>query len=438
MLVRRHSLQWLALGCCIFSMAAIGSSSQATEFDRTYKLGEETGENGAIGDIVGANNTLVAGATLDTNSPFVDLGGPTLEGGGDPRYADVSDRPGETAGALGVVFDGTGDFLAGRKFGNPETSRGAVGWDGTDNGTGLADLPGAKNYTGLRNRGLQLWVKPNSAGSGSQQSVIADTNQFGVLISDAATPTWLLDTGDNTVDSEIAVDFNQWTHVSVVRQFGVGTVLYLDGVAVTRASSAYDIEDTARLVLGSTTDGDEFTFSGGTGDYFNGIIDQVELFTWGESGEGPGGEPAEDFGDFFYASATDNFGINNGFASLPFAEGGLSGVAGDVNNDNTLDNADVTAFAAGWQNSNFVDFADDTNSVAPVGDLNSFAKGDLNFDGRTDISDAIILHQALIASGSGGLDFAALTNAPVPEPGSLFLVGCGTGLLAIRIRRRRQ
>ena len=419
MLYRRRTAS-AVVACAFVAGMSLAGSSQAVELDRVYQLGEE--EGGVAGNAVGASS-------FDTTSPFEDLA--SANG---PTYASVSDRPGASGSSVGISFDGVDDHLQGLRFGNPETSRSAAGWDVVTSGLDLR--ANAKNYTGIRDRGLQLWVKPNSAGSGSQQQVIADTTQFGVLIGDNG--NWLLDSGNNAlVDSGAAVAFDAWTHVSVVREFGVGTTLFINGEAVTRTGSTYDTVDTSRLVLGSNTEGDEITFSGGTTDFFNGILDQVELFTWGEAPEVTVQNlaaqdvtfPAIDHGDFV-------FGEVNGFATLPFADGGLSGVAGDVNNDNTLDNADVTAFLAGWRNSNFVEFAPGTGgagSNTPVGDLVSYSRGDLNFDGSTDISDAVLLHQALVASGAGGLNFDLLTGA-VPEPSSAALAMLS--LAALRVRRR--
>ena len=392
------------------AVCASSTTASAIEFDRILGLGEE--ESGSIGASVTSS--------FDSTAPFVDVAG-----NNGAQYASVTDRPGAAADSstVGISFDGTDDFLSGLRFGLPETSRGAIG---TTVGTPFGN---AKNYTGIVNRGMQVWAKPNAAGSGSRQSVMADTNQFGVLISDAATPSWILLSGGTEFDTGIPVAFDNWTHLSVVREFGVGTTLYIDGEAKTRTSSTYESGDTANLVLGSNTEGDETVFTGGSTDFYNGLLDQAELFTWGESDEGPGMEPVEDHGDF-------NFGRDNGLARLPFADGGLSKVAGDISGDGLLDQADIDAFVAGWLSDNFVEFADNTQSTTPVADINSFAKGDLNFDGATDITDAFILHEALLAGGAGGLNFDLLTTG-VPEPGSAVLLGLAFAMLGARSNRCR-
>ena len=389
---------------------SVAGQASAFEIDRLLQLGEEEGET----------TGTVSGDTFDATAPFIDL-----SPSGDPQYVSIAGRPGaaQDSSTTGITFDGDGDFLSGLRLGNPETSRGAIG---TTVGTAFGT---AKNYTGLRNRGLQAWVNPALAGSGSKQSVIHDTNQFGVLISDEATPTWILQSQGAEFDSGVPVVFDDWTHVGVHRQFGQGIILYVDGVAVTRTGSTYDEADTANLVVGSNTAGDEIAFSGGTGEFFNGVIDQIEIYVWGESDEGPLAEPAEDFGDF-------NFARDNGFARLPFAEGGLSKVDGDVTNDGTLDSADVDAFVAGWLSMNFVEFEPDFGGSEnnPVVDVSSLGLGDLNYDGVTDISDAFLLHQALLSAGvSGGLDFSRLV-AGVPEPSTMLL--CGVGVACFTSRRR--
>ena len=407
--IRRRFRSATAVACCATAVVMAPTVSQATVFDRLLGLGEE--EGASIGP--------VSGDSFDATAPFIDV-----SPSGDPQYVSIAGRPGAAvdSSTLGIEFDGDGDFLSGLRFGFPQTSRGAIGTTvGTPFGTSL-------NYTNIANRGLQLWVNPNSASSGTRQSVIHDTNQFGVLISDGATPTWIFQSQGTEFDTGVPVVFDDWTHVTVHREFGQGTIFYLDGVGITRTGSFYDALDTANLVIGSNTDGDEVAFSGGTGEFFHGVLDQVELYTFGLSDEGPLGEAAEDHGPFVFSS-------DNGFARIPFAEGGLSGVNGDVNNDGLLDSSDVDAFIDGWLTTNSLPFEEGFggNPSSPLVDINSILSGDLNFDGATDISDAFLLHQALIASGSTGLDFSLLV-ANVPEPSTSLLVIGFASLLAARRR----
>ena len=64
-----------------------------------------------------------------------------------------------------------------------------------------------------------------------------DTNQFGILISEDN--TWILQSNDVEYDTEIAVNFDVWSHVSVVRELGVGTIMHLNGIGIGRTSSTY-------------------------------------------------------------------------------------------------------------------------------------------------------------------------------------------------------
>ena len=86
-------------------------------------------------------------------------------------------------------------------------------------------------------------------------------------------------------------------------------------------------------------------------------------------------------------------------------------LSGDINTDGVLDEADIDAFVAGWL------------YQQPTGDINSWRKGDLTMDGKVGLSDAFELHQAMLATGAGALDFSRLVT--VPEPSVLLLIGIG-------------
>ena len=103
----------------------------------------------------------------------------------------------------------------------------------------------------------------------------------------------------------------------------------------------------------------------------------------------------------------------------------VTGVPGDVNQDGVLDTQDIDAFASGWQN--------DTTGLS---DGERTMLGDLNLSGRTDISDAILLHQALTAAGIPG-SFDSLWGTAVPEPSTTFAAVFGITLLVARRWRER-
>jgi hypothetical protein len=96
---------------------------------------------------------------------------------------------------------------------------------------------------------------------------------------------------------------------------------------------------------------------------------------------------------------------------------------------------DIAAFVAGWGNDNGMG----------VGDIESWKKGDLNRDGKTDVHDFLKLRNAfhgdisdmVIAQlfGEGG---GPGTPGFVPEPSAAFLFAVGGALLALRARRRQS
>jgi hypothetical protein len=111
-----------------------------------------------------------------------------------------------------------------------------------------------------------------------------------------------------------------------------------------------------------------------------------------------------------------------------FAAFALSGVPGDINNVGGFNAADVTAFIAGWRYQNVV------NGVR-VGDLFSHGKGDLNFDGMTDIHDLAIIQSLLPAAG---LPLITAAQLGVPEPASAALALAAAAIGAMETRRRHR
>ena len=399
---RSKYLSLLAAGLLV---TLVGSAARAdVTLDRNYLFGDNTGvpaqnENATAGQRIGSG---AGGVTFDTvsvtNNPTADSDAQNLSPTGTPgpKYVSVTtgtfartgadgDPNPPTSGDFGAEFSGSGEYLRGARLGDPSTAAGTIG-----NGVGNPN-----DYTGVVNRGYQLWVYPTS--NAAAQTVVMDTNQHGVRIS--ADGNWSMRYNNTDVDSAEPVATNAWSHVMVVRQT-TGSRLYVDGITVAAAGGNYDVDDNASLVLGSNTgvDGDG-VFNGGTEEYFSGVLDNLEMFVTGTST----GATPEDFGSFDLA--TDNQYVAGVVGGLP---------DGDVNMNGTLEPvADVDAFVAGWLNENLV------NNIR-VGDLDSRAAGDLNFDGITDLSDAFLLHEALAAAG-GGLDFSALTAA-VPEPSTLGLL----------------
>ena len=415
--------RYLSLLVAGLLVTLVGSTAQAdVTLDRNYLFGDNTGisaqnENATAGARIGNG---AGGVTFDTvsvtNNPTADSDAQNLSPTGTPgpNYVSVTtgtfartsadgDPTPPASGDLGAEFSGSGEYLRGARLGAPSTAAGTIGYGEVE----LGSPWNPNDYTGIVNRGFQLWVYPTS--SAAAQTVVMDTNQHGVRIS--ADGNWSMRYNNSDVDSAAAIATNQWSHVMVVRQT-TGSRLYVDGVAVAAAGGNYG-DDNASLVLGSNTEFDvDGNFVGGTEEYFSGVLDNLEMFVTGTS---TGANP-EDFGTFDLA--TDNQYVAGVVGGLP---------DGDVDMDGSLNQeADVDAFVAGWLNENLV------NNIR-VGDLNSRGAGDLNYDGITDLSDAFLLHEALAAQG-GGLDFSALTAA-VPEPSTLLLLSLAV-VIGLLWRRR--
>jgi hypothetical protein len=212
-------------------------------------------------------------------------------------------------------------------------------------------------------------------------------------------------------DTGVAVTTDAWYHVMVVRPYGVanGARMYVNGEAIGAAPGGYTGGDENYLAIAAAT-GDNDPIFPGSSNFFTGILDDLEMFVMGTSTD-----TQTFYGEF-------NAGEDN-----PIIAAALSGLPeGDVDMNGVLDPvADVDAFVAGWLSVNTI------NGVT-VGDLATRAQGDLNLDGSTDLADAFILHEALVAGGFGGLPGFGFG---VPEPTSVALVF--VGLLGLAVAQRR-
>lgn len=376
--------------------------------DRLYRLGDDTLpgniEDGTAGQPVGSGSSNVSpGNTIDGIGPsgaFQDLAPQ-----GSPVYIDVSTtgpnlasaRPGATAGELGILFDGNNDHLTGANLNNPSLSAASM------------NSGGPLDYGGIDDRGFQLWVYPHSASNGTFQDVVMDSTEHGVSIT--AGGTWSMRFAGADSDSTFPVAFDQWTHVMVAKPNGSRSFMYINGVAVGVLGRTYD-DSSSLLVVGSNS-GE----TPGSSNYFDGVLDDMTMFVMGTSDMGT------PYGGF-------NLGNDNDFVAQQ-----LTGVAGDVNLDGVLNSQDVDDLVAGWENVNTVNEV----VVGPVavGDLNSYAKGDLNFDGRTNLRDVFLLHDALANANLGGFNFSLLNGVPVPEPHSMTLFALGLSLFGVVNRHRR-
>lgn len=379
--------------------------------DRVYRLGDDDNDNGIPSSGVTVGNTTSTGDTFDSEgSPgtgtLVDL---TPNGG--PVYANVTGRPQLAGSGLGIQFDGVNDFVTGFRLGEPASSVSSTGSTQNNPANPSVDIVGTLDYSNLSDRGFQLWVRPAAAGQGTSQSVVLDTNQHGVSITE--NNRWALRYGGADTESDLAVTFDAWHHVMVVRPFGAqgGARMYVDGNAVAFDPGGYNAGDATYLTLGASTGDLADGVAGnepGQDEFFTGTLDDFELFVLGLNAAAPYGR---------FNLQTDNSFIANTLTGMPL---------GDVNLDGSTNQTDADVFVDHWSETKTV------NGMV-LGDLESRSGGDFNFDGVIDIFDAVVLHQGLLAAGVGsGLDFGSLVRGEVPEPPAailgLLLAGlCGGG-----------
>ncbi|WP_145247414.1 hypothetical protein [Aeoliella mucimassa] len=390
----------------------------ASELDRHYKFGDDGQEKASVNITAGSGiGNVTSGSTLDSIGPsgaYLDL-----KVQGNPSYIDVSVtssglsqvRPAATSDSLGIRFDGTGDFLYTSSLNAPSNS--------------LSDssMGGPLDYSGITNRGMQLWIYPDSSNTNSWQDVVLDSNQHGIRISDEG--TWVMRYNGTDVDSGVSVDFDNWSHVMVVRPYGSsgsdsGSRMYVNGVAVAARPGGYDSDDPTVLTVGAST-ADGFDTVIGQENQFVGVLDDLQMFVLGESINSQ-----RDYGQFDLLS-------DNAFA-VELSISGLTGIAGDVNQDSVVDQQDVAALVAGYRSVNVVD-------GIVVGDITTLTHGDLNLDGRVYLDDVFILHQALLDSGAAGFDFGLLGDSTsVPEPTGIAILTllAGSICLSRSVKGRRN
>ncbi|WP_442482290.1 dockerin type I domain-containing protein [Aeoliella sp. SH292] len=405
------------LACVLLLLAAASTASAARHLDRDYRLGDDAAEGASAGTNVDLDGFGLA--TYDSNGVPDEGNYQDIDSiGGDPAYVNVAGRPFANGSVLGIEFDGN-DYLAR----NNDASLSHFG--GLGNPRNNPPQNPYDNFANITTRGLQLWARPASS-TGARQDLVNDTYQFGVHIT--ATNTWGMTWGSlsnatagNVTDSTTAVAFGQWTHL-MQHSFGTdGAVLYVNGVAVAQSGL-----DSGRTYT-SHAAGANLDLTLGVGldkasNFFTGTLDDVEVYVAGNNtGVSPVNanitQPGQDWGTFNIA--TDN----------EFIAATLAGKdAGDVNLDGLVNSADVTAFVSNW---NYV------NDLvgAQVGDLVSRMKGDLNFNGRVDIDDALVLHRRLLGLGLGGLELGALQTSTVPEPSSAVALAL-FGIVALGVRTK--
>lgn len=159
---RKPCLLMAALACAYLSVNASSSALAGYYLDRWYRLGDDSSEGAAAGQPVGSGNGL--GLTYDSAGSSGSSNFQDLTPLGSPPYVSIAgDKPfpDSTLDNVAIQFDGSTQYLFGQNLNRPSE---------TDLVTGQAE-----NYTGITDRGYQLWVKPAAPGT-TEQSILDDAD----------------------------------------------------------------------------------------------------------------------------------------------------------------------------------------------------------------------------------------------------------------------
>jgi Concanavalin A-like lectin/glucanases superfamily len=378
---RTHCFVIAFSACAFFSRGIF-----ASELDRDYRMGDDLFEGAAADSSV---SITYDSQGVTGEEQLVDLTAVNT-----PTYRSIN-ALGRPDGGTGLAIEfnsGQQEYLHNYNLNDPDQSYSHTHVDGT------------LNYNEVFDRGLQFWVRPTST---AVQSLVMDSNQHGVRIN--SNGKFSMRYANVDFESTVTVTPNTWYHIEVVRPntFTNGSRMFVNGVAVAAAPGGYNA-DASHLAVGSNTAGDQDNFTGGTAEFFSGIIDDLEMFVIGQAPlcgapECVPNRPAHDYGPF-------DFATDNGYADFR-----LTGVPGDLNHSGGLTTADKDAFIAGWLDRKVL-------NGLQIGDLSTFEQGDINFDGITNLADLVLMQGALSGAGMGGITDADLYGGPVPEASSLVLV----------------
>jgi len=410
----------------------------AKTIDRMYNFNGNTFDS----EFQGASDTQ----NLAQNSPALR-----------PSYVNIGPsglgRPGATSGAIGAQFDGVNDVVWGDPLNRPDET---VGPSFTGIGPILFGFP--FNYDGITARGLQMWVYPDASAIGTEaspktrQGIVFDTIAAGgVSITADGKWTQVNDSivTDGIIEATVPVVGDQWYQVmqQIYPSSAPGapklasgfqsealftSVVYVDGVAVS-ANNGFptpgELDNGGRvgvLAVGAEeVSGNGFDPS--FDNYFQGTVDNLELYVFGDNSTVPTFPSGQDYGTFNLFS--DNNWIAGQIAAIP---GGVLNM-GDINRDGSVDSGDVAALVNNWGKEKRLKGSD---VELNVGDWETWGWGDLNTDGLVDLDDAILLNNSLLSAGQGALNFDLLTA--VPEPTSLVLGLLGWTALCVTRGRQRQ
>ena len=247
-----------------------------------------------------------------------------------PTYTDTSARPQGVGGGFGARFDGVDDILTATPLHIPSEL--------------AADfLPAYPiNYTGIDRRGLQMWVRPDQAGldAGVRQTIVMDTvRSGGVAITTDGKWDQIFDSEfeEGDIVATVNVVGNTWYHVmqhihetgepgapklvvGTQGESGFTSVVYVDGVAVSAINDDHRNADghltgdrVGLLTVGGAElpDQDADPATADLGQYFDGTIDDLRLYVFGDNSS----EGGQNFGTFDLFS--DNDWIANEIARPP-------------------------------------------------------------------------------------------------------------------------
>lgn len=99
--------------------------------------------------------------------------------------------------------------------------------------------------------------------------------------------------------------------------------------------------------------------------------------------------------------------------------------AADFNKDGVLDAADLAAFQEGWL------------ETAALAGNETFARGDVNLDGATNVDDFVLVRRAFQLGGQQAAFAQFAKSFGVPEPSSLGMIAVASGVAAANRRRSK-
>jgi hypothetical protein len=420
---RQNSLKYgRAFVIAALALVWTAAPANARRPDRWYRMGDDAAENASAGP-VGANS-----ATGDTYDSVGQVGNQNLQDltpVGGPVYVNIAGSrpvPAANGNNWAIQFDGSDDYLFGANLNIPSETDSSV--------------IGVEDYTGLTDRGYQLWAKPTALPATGAAYVLDDADQHEFRVT--STGFWSPETRDDIQVTTTAVALSAWTHLAQVRSGGVagGSKAWVNGRAVASQTGDYPTS-LADLIIGANAEGDGVggTLAPAAGTFFAGLVDEIDMFVLGGS-----------FGAFNYTSDNGYFTdvflpSQNAFYSYIDATGPLGSadghndkvwVAGDINFDGVKNQADVTAFVAGWRSTNATTII---GAGPKFGDYVTLGKGDLDLDGDTDIDDWMRLRSVFAGAAGISMPTAAQLGLAVPEPSAVTFALLASLGMTFRARR---